>query len=50
MLIIMDTGREVGFAIGPNFSKTVLGDSELLVDQKAMKYLEIQPTRQGVFV
>ena len=50
MLIIMDTGREAGFAIGPHFSKTVLGDSELLVSESAMKFLEVQQTRQGVFV
>ena len=45
MLIIMDTGREAGFAIGPHFSKTVLGDSELLVSESAMKFLEAQQTR-----
>lgn len=50
MLIVMDTGREAHLAIGPHFSKTVLQESELMVSESAMKFLNVSATRKGVFV
>lgn len=50
MLIVMDTGREAHLAIGPHFSQTVLQESELMVSESAMKFLDVKTTRKGALV
>ena len=40
ILIVMDSAREVQYGIGPYFSKTVLGLSEMISSDQALRYLK----------
>ena len=44
ILIIMDTAREVQYGIGPYFSKTILGLSEMISSEQALRYLKTSPS------
>lgn len=47
ILIIMDTAREVQYGIGPYFSNTILGISEMISSEQALRYLKTSTSQKA---
>lgn len=46
MVIIIDSAREADLDLVPHFSKEIIGDSEIIVAQSALKHLGLQADRK----
>jgi hypothetical protein len=46
LFLIVDSKREVDIGLGRYFSQTVLGDSDIIVSNAALRHLQINPNKK----